>query len=234
VSSEALVLALSAVIRPTTAAAVLAMLATRHPQRLLAAYIAAGLAFSLAVGTLVVVLLQGVGGARSAAVRPYVDVILGVLALGYAIAVGLGWEPRRRSAGASTAPSWVQGRLQDLSPRGAAATGVITHLPGLIYLAALNAIVASARDPADGVLQVVVYNAIWFSTAFVALLLSLFRPNMPEEILAELGSWARRHRRAIVVVIFGALGVYLVVSGVLDLLGSPWTTLRMPGGTRLR
>jgi hypothetical protein len=58
-SAEALVLALTTVVRPTSLAAVVAMLSTQHPQRLLAIYVAAGLAFSLAVGTLVVVLLGG-------------------------------------------------------------------------------------------------------------------------------------------------------------------------------
>ena len=56
-STEALVLALTARVRPTSAAAVFAMLSTPRPQRLLVAYLVVGLGFSLAVGTLVVVLL---------------------------------------------------------------------------------------------------------------------------------------------------------------------------------
>jgi hypothetical protein len=52
-----------------------------------------------------------------------------------------------------------------MSPSGAATAGVLTHLPCLSNLAGLNAIVRSATDILDGLLQVLAYNAIWFSTA---------------------------------------------------------------------
>jgi hypothetical protein len=108
-------------------------------------------------------------------------------------------------------------RLQDLSPRGAATAGVLTHLPGLVYLAALNAIVGSMTGTLDGVVQVAIYNAIWFSMAVIALILSLYRPSVPRDVLDELSSWTGRHRRSINVVSFGALGGYLVVAGVVGL-----------------
>jgi hypothetical protein len=212
-----LVLALSAVVRPTSAAAVVAMLSTRHPQRLLVAYILAGLAFSLAVGTLVVVLLQGLGSASGSSRRPLVDTVLGAGALGYAAAVGFGRLPRRRDERAPESSTWMRRRLQHLSPTGAAAAGVLTHLPGLVYLAALNAIVGNATGTLNGLVQVVVYNTIWFSLAIVALVLSVYRPTVFRERLDEMATWARRHRRVITVVLFGALGGYLLVVGVLGL-----------------
>ena len=213
-STEALVLALTAVIRPTSTAAVVAMLSTRSPQRLLVAYILGGLAFSLAVGMLVVLLLNGLGSARTSG-RPLVDTVLGAGALGYAATVGLGWLPRDGRVPGSS--SWMRRGLQRLSPTGAAAAGVLTHLPGLVYLAALNAIVGSATGALDGVVQVVIYNAIWFSMAIVALVMSVYRPTLPRECLDEMASWARRHQRAIIIVFFGALGAYLLVTGVLGL-----------------
>jgi hypothetical protein len=213
-----MVLALSTVVRPTSAAAVMAMLATRHPQRLLVAYIVAGLTFSLAVGTLVVVVFPGIDAASAfPADRPVVEVVLGALSLGYGTAVGMGWLPRRRPAGPPDKQSWMRRRLQDLSPRGAATAGVLTHLPGLVYLAALNAIVGSMTGTLDGVVQVAIYNAIWFSMAVIALILSLYRPSVPRDLLDELSSWTGRHRRSIIVVSFGALGGYLVVAGVVGL-----------------
>ena len=116
-STEAILLALSTVVRPTSAAAVVAMLATRHPQRLLGVYIVAGLTFSLAVGAVVVVLLQGVSdSAASFELRPVAAVALGVLALGYAGAVGLGWLPRHHHpvglTGPVQQPDWMRRRLQ--------------------------------------------------------------------------------------------------------------------------
>jgi hypothetical protein len=218
VSNEALLLALSTVVRPTTLAALFAILATRGPQRLLLAYVTAGVAFTLAVGTLVVLLLAGLVSATSSSVaRPILDLVLGGAALGYAGAVWAGWAPRRRERPPDS-PGWLQRRLASLTPRGAAVAGVLTHLPGLVYLAALNAIAGSTGGhPADGVLQVAVYVAIWFSLPLVALLLYARRPGLPQELLELLGGWSRRHRRVITVLFLGVLGGYLTVSGVADL-----------------
>ena len=99
--------------------------------------------------------------------------------------------------------------------------GVLTHLPGLIYLAALNAIVGSATDAVDGLLQVLVYNAIWFSLPVVALLLSVRRPDTTRDLLERLRTWSRDNRRVVTVVFLVVLGTYLVVSGLNELTGGP-------------
>ena len=216
-STEALVLALTAVVRPTSLAAVVAMLSTREPQRLLVVYLVAGLAFSLSVGMLVVVLLGGLHSTRSPSmVRPVLDLVLGAGALGGAAGAWIGWLPRPRSAGASQV-GWMRRRLENLSRSGAAAAGVVTHLPGLVYLAALNAIAATATTPVSGVLQVVFYNAIWYGLAIIALVLSAHRPALARAMLERVVSGVRRNQRLIIVVFFGALGGYLLVVGVLGL-----------------
>jgi hypothetical protein len=145
VSIEALVLALSAVIRPTTIAAVFTMLSTQRPQRLLVAYVLAGLTFSLFVGMLVVVVLSELDPPRtSSGGHPQLDILLGTAALGYAMGAWTGWLPRRRAEAPPGSASRLQRRLQDVSPAGAALVAVLTHLPGLVYLAALNAIAGTA------------------------------------------------------------------------------------------
>ncbi|HEY8533754.1 MAG TPA: GAP family protein [Micromonospora sp.] len=213
-STEAVLLALTAVIRPTSAAAVFAMLSSPRPQRLLVAYLVAGLAFSVAVGTLVVVLLGGLQSTRAATVRPLLDLVLAACALGCAASAWVGWLPRSRPEGSAEPDSWLRRWLRNLSPPGAAAAGVLTHLPGLVYLAALNAIAGTASGTADGVLQVLVYNGIWFSVAIVALVLSLYRPTVSREFLERTIGWVRDHSRVILIVSFGALGAYLAVIGV--------------------
>ena len=219
-STEALVLALTTVVRPMSAAAVVAMLSTAHPRRLLVFYIVAGLAFSLAVGTVVVLLVQGLGPSTDAGGRPLVDTALGALALVYAAAAAFGWLPQRR-VGRSPGSEWMHQRLQHLSPTVAAAAGVVTHLPGLVYLAALNAIVGDAVDAVDAVVQVVIYNAIWFSLPITALVLSHYRPALAKQSLADMGTWIRRHQRVITIVFLVGLGGYLLVIGVLGLVYPP-------------
>ena len=96
-SPEAFVLALTAIVRPTSTVAVVAMLSTRRPQQLLAAYVLAGLVFSIGIGTLVVVVLQGFGPASSSSAgRPLINTVLGAVALCFAVAVWIGWLPRPR------------------------------------------------------------------------------------------------------------------------------------------
>ena len=192
------------------------MLSTRRPQQLLAAYVLAGLVFSIGIGTLVVVVLQGSGTASSSSAgRPLINMVLGAVALCYAVAAWIGWLPRRREKKTTpSSPTWMRRHLQDLSPSRAAVAGVITHLPGLVYLAALNAIVGDARSPLNGIVQVLVYNAIWFSMPIVALVLSTHHPTVARECLAMVASWTRRHQQMIMVVFLGSLGTYLLVVGV--------------------
>jgi hypothetical protein len=92
--------------------------------------------------------------------------------------------------------------------------GVITHLPGLVYLAALNAIVGDAEGPLDGIVQVLIYNAIWFSMPIMVLVLSVRHPTVARECLATMASWNRRDRQVIMIAFLGGLGTYLLVAGV--------------------
>ncbi|GEL22203.1 hypothetical protein PSU4_11570 [Pseudonocardia sulfidoxydans NBRC 16205] len=221
-STEALLLALTTIVRPTTVAAVFAILATRTPQRLLLVYVVAAAAFSIAVGIVVMVLLRGLlSTTSSSAPRPVLDLVLGGAALGYACAAWAGWAPRRRSTRPPDEPTWTQRMLDGMTVRGAAYAGILTHLPGLVYLAALNAIVASTTDSLDRLFQVAVYTAIWCLLPLTALLMSLRRPELCQELLERLADGTRRHRRLITVVFLGVFGAYLVWSGITVLTAPP-------------
>lgn len=215
-SVEAFLLGLTTVVRPTSVAAVYAMVSAHRPRRLLTVYLAAGLAFSVAVGLAVVLAFQGRETSSTTTVgRAVLDIVLGAAALGYSAGT---WTGRLHGkAREDPGESWLQRRMQHLTPRGAALIGVATHLPGIVYLAALNAIVGSAGGPTSSVLQVLVYNALWFSLAIVALVLSVYRPTVSRDMLERGTAWAREHQRMIVVVFCLLLGVYLVGSGIVDL-----------------
>lgn len=218
-SIEALVLALTTVVRPSAMAALVAILSTRAPQRLLVAYLVAGLTFSIGIGGVVVLVVSGLSGVEegSSVARPFVDVAIGVVAVAYAGAVWIGWLPRPsdpQPIDPVSRPSRLRTALADPSPTTAAVAGVVTHLPGLVYLAALNAIVSTQTGAVDALVQVVVYNAIWFSTAITALVLSIRRPELPRELVKTAAARILPHRKAIVVVLVGAVGAYLLVTGI--------------------
>src|SRR3954452_4542342 len=151
---EALVLGLFSGVRPGTGiAAVLVLLESPRPRRLLVVFTAAGFAWSWAIGLLVLGVFQGanvaVGGSTFTAV---LDVAFGVAALGFAAGLHWGWvQPSRWR---TSSPSAAAGRsrfgrdLRNASPRDVVAAPLGTHLPGVVYLAALNAIAADPPGPA--------------------------------------------------------------------------------------
>ena len=224
VSPEALVLALSTIVRPTTTAAVFAMLSAARPTRLLLAFIVTGFAFSTGVGVVGLALLHGWSGPQARdEVRAVIGIVIGALALGYAAGLLSGRvELRVRVRVDGDRPvesdSWLGRQLAVLTPPRAAGAGVLTHLPGLFYLAALNAITNSTANTISRIVQVVVYNAIWFAMPIAALLLASHRPAELQDCLRRLTGWIQRHNRTILIMTFGLLGTYLTLKGGAELL----------------
>jgi hypothetical protein len=223
VSLGALVLALASVIRLTSVASVYAMLSTARPNRLLTAYIVAGFVFSAAIGIVLATVL-GVSTAPRARdeVRAVIAIVLGAVSLGYAAGLlsGLVSGPVRDHADAYPEPdskSWLSRQLADLSVPRAAIVGVLTHMPGLFYLAALSAIINSTSSSTSRIFQVVLYNAIWFSMPLTALVLATRRSDELQHFLRWITEWIWSHQREIMIAVFGLLGVYLIVRGIMDL-----------------
>jgi hypothetical protein len=217
VNLDVIVLGFANAVRPTALAVTYALLAAPRPWRLLAAFVGAGLTFSLAIGILVVAVMNG-AEVRSGATSfdAVVKLLAGVAAIGFSAGLFAGRVmPGRRT---ESDPSWVSRRLRDPSLKVAAAAGVTTHLPGLFYLVALNAI--SAEDPSLlwGVTQVVVFNALWWSVPIASLVLSLLRPEQTRESLGRVNAWVRRNQQAILAAVFAVVGLYLTAKGAVDLI----------------
>jgi hypothetical protein len=221
---EALVLGLFSGLRPgTSLAAVLALLSTAQPRRPLFFFTAAGFASSWATGLLVVAVFHGanvaLGGSTFTAV---LDIAFGAAALGFAAGLQRGWvQPTRRGSSSPSptgTPSRFRRRLRNPSASVAAAAGVATHLPGLIYLVALNAIGSERPALVDAGLQVAIYNALWFLVPLASLVLVVVRPGAALAYLDAATAWVRRHEHAILVAGSLVLGAYLVAKGTASLL----------------
>jgi Sap, sulfolipid-1-addressing protein len=218
---EALILAAASAVRPSTSlAAVYALLSSPSPRTPLGAFAAAGFTFSVAVGILVVTVLHGVDLPGGASARgAVVDLLGGTAMLGFAAGVGSG---RVRRPGERRAPGGerrIVTMLRRPRPRVAAAAGVATHVPGLFYIVALDAIAADQPRTAEAILEVLAYNAIWFSVPIAAFVL-LGRPGSQTLArVARVNGWARRHEQALLVAVFATVGAYLVVKGIAGLRG---------------
>jgi hypothetical protein len=99
----------------------------------------------------------------------------------------------------------------------AAAAGAATHLPGLFYLVALNAIAAGSPPLGEALVDVLAYNAIWFSVPLAAFVVAGRHAARAHEKIAQVNAWARARERLIVVALFGSVGAYLVVKGIVEL-----------------
>jgi Sap-like sulfolipid-1-addressing protein len=216
-SLEAVILALASAVRPSTSlAAVYALLSTRRPRVLLAVFAACGFAVSTGFGVLVVAVLHGVNlpGGESR-FTDIVDLVAGVAALGFASGIwfGSGMERVRRRRPREE-PSWVARMLREPSLHVAGVVGVATHVPGLFYLVALNAIAADQPGFVAAVVEVVIYNAIWFSVPFAALVFARRRPDDARDLIDRINGWMRAHDQAILAAVFALVGAFLVVKGV--------------------
>jgi hypothetical protein len=220
VSSDVLVLGLASVIRPTSVAAVYAFLAARSPTPLLVAYLVAGLALSLTVGigAVTFVHINPPAPGVSSTGRDIADVALGVLALGAALYYGLRSAPDTPAVKRpARPPSAMRRRLREPTVKSAAIAGVATPLPGVFYLGALAAIVAGRPGLASGLLQVGFYNLLWFAVPLTALASWTWHPETTRDTAARLTARVQAHKKALVVVVFVLVGLYLLGKGVYQL-----------------
>jgi hypothetical protein len=215
---DVLVLALASAPRPAGMAALYALLSASHPRRVLVAYLVAGLTFSVAIGVLVVTIFQGAGvDYRGGDVESAIELLGGVAALGFAAGVATGWTQPPSRGGDRGQSSPIVRTLRTPTVATASLAGVATHLPGLFYLLALNAIVAEDRGLVRAVLQVLAFNVIWFGAAIASVVVFLLRPGAARSALGRIDGWARRHARATTVLVFGTAGSYLAIKGATGL-----------------
>jgi hypothetical protein len=218
---EILVLALASTVRPTSLAAVSALLSHESRRRLLFAYVVGGLAFAIVCGVIVVGAFHGVHlRAGSDRTKGIADIVSGVVALLFGCAVLAGWVGRRSDPDALGDGAGWRARLdRRLTVPAAAIAGVLTHLPGLFYLIALNVIVAHNPRVPGGLLAVVIYDAIWFAVPIAALATCVVNPEVAREAVISVQGWTGQHSRAILLWTSFIVGIALVIRGALSLRG---------------
>jgi Sap, sulfolipid-1-addressing protein len=217
VTIEIILLALASSIRPTSLAAVYALLADDRRRALMCAYVAAGLVFTVGFGLIVVYALHGVhvnGGTNQT--KGIAEIVGGLLALLFAGAVLTGHiraTPSQDSPDIGT--RWQAVLSERLTLRTAALAGPITHIPGLFYLIALNVIVAHNPSVARKTTAVLTYNAVWFAVPILALVLCFLRPAAAQGAVRSIERWARERSRSILLVVGFGVGTALIVRGAL-------------------
>ena len=209
---EILALALASTVRPTSLAAVSAILSHDSRRSLLFAYVVAGLAFTIAFGVVVVSAFHGIhlrsGSDRT---RGVADIAGGIAALLFGFAVLTGRI--RRSDHAAPSVGWKARLDRQLTVPAAALAGPLTHLPGLFYLIALNLIVAHNPRVPGGLVAVATYCTIWFALAIAALATCIINPQAAQDAVASVHRWTGQHSRALLLGTLFTVGVALVIRG---------------------
>jgi Sap, sulfolipid-1-addressing protein len=216
VTIEVILLALASTIRPTSLAAVYTLLSGASPRRLMTAYVVAGLLFTIAFGAVVVWAFHGITVSSGSRAKGIADIAGGVIVLGFAVLILTGRISGPHAADAPRAPSrWERLLDKHRTLRTAALAGPATHIPGLFYLIALNVIVAHDPSVSAGVIEILIYNVIWFALAIIALAVCIVQPSAARTAVAAVTGWTRQHARALLLVVSLAVGFVLLIHGLL-------------------
>jgi hypothetical protein len=87
----------------------------------------------------------------------------------------------------------------------------VEYLAGLALLARLDA------PPAANVVAIVGFNVVMFALIELPLLGLVLMPERTQSLTQKLNGWMTAHRRKLIVIVAGAGGTYLLISGLTDL-----------------
>ena len=227
---EIFLLSLVSAANATLLAAVTVMLFLPSPKRLLLGYLAGALLVSLTIGFVIVFVVHDASATSTArnAVSPSIDIALGAIALlvAYVLAGGHDQklkERRKERKGdddieAEKSPSKVEQLLGRGSARVTFAVGVVLTLPGVSYLAALHDLQQLGYGTVGEILVILGFNAMLLIFLEVPLVGYFVAPERTVLEVQRFRAWLSRSGRRMAIVGAGAIGVFLVVRGVIGYL----------------
>ena len=206
-------------------AAAVVMLGRPRPARQLLAYLIGGMTFSIIVGLLIVFALRGSSVLRGPdkSTRAVIEVAAGALLIVIAAAVVSGrrvqWHPRRSRKRDAEHPrqSLPERALGHDSLWIAWAAGAAYSWPGAEYLAGLALLAKLNASPAANVGAILGFNVVMFALIELPLLGLALLPDRTQALTEKLNTWMTSHRRTLIVIVAGAGGAYLLLSGLTDL-----------------
>lgn len=223
-------LSLLAMFTPTLLAAVTVMMLLPNPKRLMLGYLLGAYATSISLGLLIVFSLHGSASVSTAkhTLGPVEDIVVGLLALLVAFVLGTGrtarLEERRRrrkqakEEAGEVKQSWPERMLGRGSARVTFAVGVVLTFPGVSYLTALDRMAKLDAGVPATVLLVVGFCLIQQLLLELPLLGYAFAPDWTRDAVARFRAWLGRNGRRAGAILAGAIGVLLVLRGVITLL----------------
>lgn len=223
---QIIALSLSASLNPTLVAATTVMLLLRRPTKLMMGYLAGALLTSITLGLVIVFSLSGSSTTKTTqhTLNPSVDIGLGAICLAVAFVLYTGRYERlkqRRQARKAGKPDKGPPRWQRELSKGSARTtfvvGALLTLPGASYIAGLSEIHKQKLSTAVTVLVVIAFNIVMLWLLEVPLASYLLAPKETPDRVDRAKAWVSRHAHKFAIRGFTAIGVLLVVKGIVGL-----------------
>jgi Sap, sulfolipid-1-addressing protein len=219
---EILLLALVAMFFPALLAVVLIAIRSRHPQKLLASFLAGGLLSAISVGLTIVFSLQGasVDSSSSSGGDPALYLVVGVLSLIAAYVVDrkklLGKpKPAKVETDTDKKPDRLERALDKGAPYAFVAGIILCAFPGLSALVALKDIAQLGYSTSATVLVTIGFFLIMFAFIEVPLLGFAVVPDRATATTLQFNRWLDAHMNRLAVYVLGGLGVFLIARGIL-------------------
>jgi len=223
---DVILLSLTASLNPTLVAATTVMLLLERPTRLMAGYLLGAYMTSITLGLIVVFSLSNSSTSNTTqnTISPAVDIGLGaiLLAISFVLYTGRGERIRQRRAARKAAkpdkgpPRW-QRELSKGSARTTFVVGALLTLPGASYLAGLDQIHKLKYSTTVTVLLVIGFNVVMLWLLEVPLACFLVAPEWTPRAIDRAKAWVRRHSHMFAVRGFAAVGLLLVIKGIVGL-----------------
>ncbi len=223
---DVIVFSLTASLNPTLVAATTVMLLLPSPSRLMFGYLAGAYLTSITLGLIIVFSLSDSSAAKTTqnTISPAIDIGLGAIFLAIAFVLYTGrvarMRERRREKKAGEPdkgpPRW-QRELSKGSARTTFVVGALLTLPGGSYLAGLNSIHKLHEPTTVTVLLVIGFNIVMLWLLEVPATAFLIAPDWTPQAVERAKAWVSRHAHMFAVRGCTAIGLLLILKGVLGL-----------------
>jgi hypothetical protein len=217
--AEVFLLAVASALWPALVAVVVVALRTPRPTRILASFLAGAMLTTVSVGLVIVFALESsdVVEGPHRTTTAVVDLTIGGLALVTSYVLSHRWaaEPGRAVAKAADRPGWSE-RMIERGARLAFLVGVVLNVfPGLFPFVALKDIAELDYEPWATVLLVSGFYVVMFTIVEVPLVAGLVAPERTARAVDRFNTWLERNGRRLIVIALAAVGVYLMVRGII-------------------
>jgi Sap, sulfolipid-1-addressing protein len=223
---QVILLSLTASLNPTLVAATTVMLLLDKPSRLMLGYLLGAYMTSITLGLVIVFSLSNSSTTNTTenTISPAVDIGLGAIALAISFVLYTGRHERlkerrreRKAAKPDKGPPRWQRELSKGSARTTFIVGALLTLPGASYLAGLHDIHDLKYSTAATVLLVIGFNLVMLWLLEVPLASFVVAPDWTPRAIERAKLWVSRHAHMFAVRGSAAVGVLLVIKGIVGL-----------------